>query len=355
MKKHSLLTTAIVTTLFVAPLLTPAVACTGITLTSSDSAFVTARTIEWGESKLNSELVSVGRSAVPNSPTVAHVTTNTYGYVGIAIENTDFVVEGLNEKGLSAGLFFFPGYGDYGTAKKGEVVIGDMQLVSWLLGNFSNVAEVKHALQNVRLQSSVKGAGTVHFRVLDATGAQIVIEAIDGKLTVMDNPVGVLTNSPDFKWQMTNLNNYVNLKTGSATATEWGKVQLKAFGAGAGLMGLPGDITPPSRFVRAALMQNSMPEALTTDETVLYAFKILNAFEIPIGLELPDTKTKTPLLSAVQWTSGSDLTNKVFYFRTHDDSQIRRIDLKTIDFKQPVRIHKPLEVTDGATIRDLKL
>ena len=102
-------------------------------------------------------------------------------------------------------------------------------------------------------------------------------------------------------------------------------------------------------------MQNSMPKSLTTEKTVLYAFKILNAFEIPIGLELPNTETETALLSAVQWTSTSDMTNKVFYFKTHDDSQIRRIDLKTIDFKQPVRIHKPLEVTDGATIRDLKL
>lgn len=120
-------------------------------------------------------------------------------------------------------------------------------------------------------------------------------------------------------------------------------------------MGLPGDITPPSRFVRAALMQNSMPEDLTTDETVLYAFKILNAFEIPIGLELPDTKTKTPLLSAVQWTSGSDLTNKVFYFRTHDDSQIRRVDLKAINFKDAARIHEPLEVTNRAAVHDLKL
>lgn len=120
MTKHTLLTTTLVATLFITPFVTPATACTGITLTSSNSGFVTARTIEWGGSKLNSELVSVGRSAVPNSPTVAHVATNTYGYVGIAIEATDYVVEGLNEKGLSAGLFFFPGYGDYGTAKKAK-------------------------------------------------------------------------------------------------------------------------------------------------------------------------------------------------------------------------------------------
>lgn len=354
MTKQTLLTT-VISTLLLSPSLTPLQACTGITLTSSESAIVTARTIEWGGSKLSSDLVTVGRSAITNVASVAHVTTNTFGYVGIAIESTDFVVEGLNEKGLSAGLFFFPGYGDYGTAKQGEIVIGDMRFVSWLLGNFSNVAEVKRALKNVRLENSVKGAGTVHFRVLDATGAQIVIEAIDGQLNVVDNPIGVLTNSPDFQWQITNLNNFVNLKTGSTVPAQWGPMTLKEFGAGAGLIGLPGDITPPSRFVRATLMQNSMPKSLTTEKTVLYAFKILNAFEIPIGLELPNTETETALLSAVQWTSTSDMTNKVFYFKTHDDSQIRRIDLKTIDFKQPVRIHKPLEVTDGATIRDLKL
>ena len=226
MTKETLLTT-VISTLLLSPSLTPVQACTGITLTSSESAIVTARTIEWGGSKLSSDLVTVGRSAITNVASVAHVTTNTFGYVGIAIESTDFVVEGLNEKGLSAGLFFFPGYGDYGTAKQGEIVIGDMRFVSWVLGNFSNVAEVKRALKNVRLENSVKGAGTVHFRVLDATGAQIVIEAIDGQLNVVNNPIGVLTNSPDFQWQITNLNNFVNLKTGSTVPAQWGPMTLK--------------------------------------------------------------------------------------------------------------------------------
>ena len=102
----------------------------------------------------------------------------------------------------------------------------------------------------------------------------------------------MLTNSPGFEWQMTNLNNYVNLYAGGAEAKPFGKVKLAAFGAGSGFLGIPGDVTPPSRFVRAAFYQTSSPMQATARKTVLQAFQILNNFDIPVGIEFADAKCR---------------------------------------------------------------
>ena len=126
-------------------------ACTGITLKSKDSTTIVARTIEWGGSNLNSQYVVVPRGYNDRSYTPDGVDgmtfTARYGYVGLAVEQKEFVAEGLNEAGLSAGLFYFPNYGQYekyDSAKKAKS-ISDLQLVSWILGKCATVDEVKEA------------------------------------------------------------------------------------------------------------------------------------------------------------------------------------------------------------------
>ena len=114
-------------------------ACTGITLRAADGALVLARTIEWGGSDLNSQYVIVPRgykqqSYLPGGQKNGLKFSARYGYVGFAVEQQEFVAEGLNEAGLSAGLFYFPGYGryeDYDVSKQSSS-IADLQLVSWM-------------------------------------------------------------------------------------------------------------------------------------------------------------------------------------------------------------------------------
>ncbi len=314
-------------------------ACTGITLKSADGATVLARTIEWGGSDLNSCYVVVPRGYEQQ----AYVTGGKkegmkfkarYGYVGVAVEMADFVAEGLNEAGLSAGLFYFPNYGSYEAydpAQK-DSSISDLQLVPWLLGAFKTVDEVEEGLRGVHVVSSDPRASTVHWRIADASGRQIVLEIVEGKFCFYENQLGVLTNSPGFEWQLTNLNNYVNLYPGGAEKKTLGEMTLSAFGAGSGFLGLPGDVTPPSRFVRAALYQTSSPVQPTARKTVLQAFQILNNFDIPVGIEFADGKVPVDIPSATQWTSATDVRNLVFYYRSMYNSTIRSIDLKTIDF-----------------------
>ena len=325
-------------------------ACTGITLKSQDGSTVVARTIEWGGSDLNSRYAIVPRgytqsSYVPGGKKDGMAFTARYGFVGLSVEQEEFVTEGLNEEGLSAGLFYFPGYGryeDYSEADK-AASIADLQLVSWILGAFKTVDEVKDGLKDVHVVAIDPRASTAHWRVADPSGRQIVIEIVDGKVNVYDNPLGVLTNSPGFEWQMTNLNNYVNLYPGTAKPQTLRGVKIASFGAGSGFLGIPGDVTPPSRFVRAAWYQATAPALATADKTVRQCFQILNNFDIPVGIETAEGETAVDIPSATQWTSATDMAGRKIYYRTMHDSAIRMIDLGKIDFAKAEYKSTPLD------------
>lgn len=142
---------------------TPADACTGITLKSKDGHTIPARTIEWGGSDLNSQYVIVPRgytqqSYLPGGATDGMKFTARYGYVGLAVEQKEFVAEGLNEAGLSAGLFYFPNYGQYETYDDAHKAssIADLQLVSLLLGQCATVDEVKETVEKYMLSTSTR-------------------------------------------------------------------------------------------------------------------------------------------------------------------------------------------------------
>lgn len=313
-------------------------ACTGITLKTVNGGNVMARTIEWGGSNLNSVYVVVPKkyrqkSYAPDGGEGMEFEA-LYGYVGLSVEKEEFVAEGINQAGLSAGLFYFPNSGGYETfsPELRENTIADLQLVALVLSRCADVEEVKDLLGKVHVVGIDPRASTVHWRFADASGRQVVLEIIDGKVKFYENKLGVLTNSPDFDWQMKNLNNYVNLFAGTSDARDFGDVELSSFGAGSAMLGLPGDVTPPSRFVRAAFFQTTAPVLKTTDESVAQAFQILNNFDIPIGVEFKAGQTPTDIPSATQWTSASLPVEKKIYYRTMYNSTIRCIDLNTIDF-----------------------
>ena len=334
-------------------------ACTGITLTATDGSRVVARTVEWAASPMQCGYVVVPRgyqlqSLTPEGQDGLSFTSR-YGYVGIWTEYEAIVVEGVNEKGLSAGLFFFPNYGkypDFDAAKKSST-LSDMQLVSWILSQFSTIDEVKEAISGVRVAGLDSRIGTVHWRISEPGGRVVVLEFTGGEPHFYENPLGVLTNSPGFEWQMLNLNNYVNLVPGSVGANRLAEgVVLNQFGGNSAMLGLPGDFTPPSRFVRAAFFQTSAPVWPTGFDTVCQAFHILNNFDVPVGVQRGRSNVSADgsqeynpanLQSATQFTSASDLKALRFYYRTAWNSNIRCIDLKAIDFGKVAFQKAPLD------------
>ena len=325
-------------------------ACTGISLTAADGSYVLARTAEWGGSDLQSRYVIVPRGhehvALMADGGNGLVFKGRYGYVGVAATMDQFVLEGLNEKGLSAGLFFFPGYGQYPEldSTQRDRAISDMQLVSWILASFSTVQEVIDHFDEVIVTKLYPEAETSHWRVAEPSGRQIVIEIVDGEANFYENTVGVLTNSPGFPWHVTNLNNYVNLTFGEAEGNAFSAwPQVRRFGAGTGMIGIPGDVTPPSRFIRAAYYQATAPQYPTGQETVMSCFLILNNFDIPIGVERQKDQKPTDIPGATQFTTAADTKGLKFYWRTCWNSTIRCIDLESIGFAKVRYAVEPLD------------
>ena len=327
---------------------TQADSCTGITLKSNDGANLVARTVEWanGESPSDYLIVPQGferQSMLPDGTRGGMKYTAFYGYAGLASE--DYVIEGLNQVGLSAGLFYFPKVGSYPKydSSQKDITISDTEFVAWILGSFETVEDVISALRSVRVVATDSRAQNLHWRVADKYGRQIVIEYMDGIPMVYENNLGVLTNSPEYPWHITNLNNYINLKPGTDSGHAFGDIQLSPIGHGSNMLGLPGDMTPPSRFVRVAFYQNSAPILETADMAVEQAFVILQAMTIPIGAQFED-KTKIPNIpSATQWTSVTDMTNNKLYYTTMYNPTIRRIDLNNIDFTNVAYQKHPLD------------
>ncbi len=344
--------------------------CTGITMRTLDDKIIQGRTIEFGEYDLKSKVVISPRgrnyqSVTPEGKQNGLKWTGKYGYVGLSVITDIFIGEGLNEAGLNAGLFYFPHYGSLTpyNPKEASNSLSDLEFVSWMLSNFATVDEVIEGLKkikvvNIAYEEDGEPFPTAHWRVADKSGRNIVIEIVNkGQVRIYENKVGVLTNSPDYDWHTKNLNNYINLHPGNADNYNVGNQKLFSFGAGTGALGLPGDITPPSRFIRAFFYLNSAKKSTNGKMAVDQSFHILNNFDIPIGSEYTEEhKSYIPkdLLSATQWTSVINLNDKEIYYKTMNNSQIRKINLNKIDFSK-VKFQSFFLDKEGEGIREINI
>jgi choloylglycine hydrolase len=230
-------------------------ACTSMIFEAEDGTRIYARTTEWGASDLKSEMMLMPRavaflSALGDGKTGA-VWKSQYGFVGVNAAGLAYATNGMNEAGLTAGALFFPGFAKYQEVKADELAttVSNVDLVNYILSSFKTVDEVREAMPKIRVVRNAeieKEFGTplpLHHIVSDATGASIVIEYMDGQLAMTDNKVGAMTNSPGYDWHLLNLRNYANLTPQAARPHEIDGVSLAPFGAGSGMLGLPGDFT----------------------------------------------------------------------------------------------------------------
>ncbi|NME72186.1 linear amide C-N hydrolase [Flammeovirga aprica] len=169
--------------------------------------------------------------------------------------------------------------------------------------------------------------------VTDKSGASIVIEYIDGKLKINDAPLGVITNAPSYDWHMTNLRNYINLGFENAPTRTLNGEKFSQIGMGSGMVGLPGDMTPPSRFVRAVAWTQTTRPMENADESLYEMFRILDNFNLTLGADRAEGtgemygKDHSTMRSATIWTTSWDLTNLVFDYHTQDNRRVQQINL----------------------------
>jgi choloylglycine hydrolase len=337
-------------------------ACTGIRLIAKDGGVVAARTLEFGMDLHSDVLVIPAGTALtgtlPDGGKGISYTTK-YGFLGANAEGLTAILDGLNDQGLYVGLFYFPDYASYPDATKDNAAhaMAPYEYANWLLGNFATIDEVKANFNKVALVPVVLGAmkqvPPVHFVVYDRSGKSVVIEPLEKTLKIYDNPLGVVTNSPNFEWHMTNLRNYVNLTATNVPPLGLGGITLAQFGQGSGLRGLPGDFTPPSRFVRAVAFSQSAIPSDTAAQAVLQAFHILNNFDIPYGA-VRDMQGGQMHAEYTTWTSASDLKNLRWYFKTYGDQSIHSVDLtKTLAAAQGkiklIKMDSPQPIDDVST------
>lgn len=334
-------------------------ACTGISITTEDKSIIQARSIEWGGNSLDSKLAiyPAGIEITAKMPdgNQGYQWKTKYGFVGITTTIDTVIGEGLNEKGLNAGVFFFKDYGSLAPYNKelNSISITDMDIVRWALSTCSTVDEVIENIQELNIVPIIIDAQgnyspTGHWRIADKTGKNIVIEIInEGEMHIYEN-IGVITNSPGYDWHITNLNNYINMNPGTNKNKEFGPLELKAFGDGSASFGLPGDVTSPSRFVRAAFYLFNRADVKTAKEGTQQAFHILNNFDIPVGSRFSeaDRKKIPDISSSTQWTAVSDLTNGLYYFKTMYNSEITCIDVAKIVKQVKKLTYNPID--DGS-------
>jgi|688.fasta_scaffold01000_16 choloylglycine hydrolase len=315
-------------------------ACTGIKLTAEDGTFVHGRTLEFGV-EIDTSIVFVPRGysftgSTTMGPGIGYKTK--YAAIGAIAFDRLAIMDGINEAGLAVGSFYFSGFANYAkiTAANQSKALSPVEFSNWIITQFANVDEVKQSLTDIYISPTIEKEWgplpvPLHFIVYDKSGRCIVIEPIDGQLKIHDNPIGVLTNSPNFDWHMTNLRNYINLSPYNVHPLVLDGVTLSPLGQGSGLLGLPGDFTPPSRFVRATIFSTAAIPSATADQAVYQAFHILNQFDIPIGVarEKIDNVVHTDFTMV---TCVRDPQALKLYFKTYHDQTIRMVDLKSFDF-----------------------
>lgn len=324
-------------------------ACGDFLLKSQDNHFVAGRSMEFPIPMESNVLVyNRGEKFQSTAPGggLGHSWTSKLGYVGIDAFHMNRVDEGLNEAGLSFGALTLNGtqYQFIGEAQRPEA-LAMMDVGAWVLGNFATVDEVKEALGNVRVWGQmIKELGCIpglHIALHDATGKTAVIEFLDGKAIFRDNPKGVLTNEPPLPEQLLNLERYSHL-----TPFPNGPV------ADGGMVGLPGDWSSESRFVRIAKeveFINANPPT-TYEGAIERATHILNTVDVPKGLEIVELANENMPITT-RWSTVKDLTSRVFYYRAHNDGRLQAVDL-TKETLEPGTVHSKIAVCGPHLIFD---
>jgi choloylglycine hydrolase len=302
---------------------------------AKDGSLVFARSLEFG-TQIKSQIMVAPRgmawtSEAPDGSKGLHWKSK-YAFVGPDGFGVSRPLEGINEKGLYAGGFWmtegetiFPTLlpADYPQA------VSQLDFVARILSTCATVDDVREEVAGMKLAGvrirELNLYPLAHWTVMDSSGKMIAIESIHGALTVADNPVGVFTNAPSFAWHLDHLRMYMNLRPENIRPVKLGQYEMRPLGEGSGLVGLPGDQTPPSRFVRAAFYANTALPPADADGAVALGMNLIANFTIPQGLSRGVGSGGKPEYDFTQWTTVYDLARRAVYFRSYGDQNYRMV------------------------------
>ncbi len=252
--------------------------------------------------------------------------------------------DATNEKGLSMAGLNFPENARYRPFCAGKDNVAPFELIPWILGQCTTVSEAKTLLKQINLLNEKFNEDLpltpLHWIISDQKRS-VTLESVESGIKIYDNPVGVLTNNPTFDYQMFNLNNHMRLTKGEPENTFAEALPLKTYSRGMGAMGLPGDASSMSRFVRAAFVKMNSKSGDSEEESVSQFFHILKSVEMQRGC----VQLAGGAYEITVYSSCCNTDRGIYYYTTYDNSRINAVDMHAEDLDGCTMIAYPLKKT----------
>ena len=255
-----------------------------------------------------------------------------YALIGMAHVAADYPLyyDAVNEKGVGMAGLNFVGNAVYESEKADRENVAQFEFIPWVLSQCASMKEVRMLLERINLTGTpfspqLPTAG-LHWIIADKDDC-ITVESMADGLQVYDNPVGILTNNPPFDMQMFQLNNYMSLSAKQPENSFAPELGLSTYSRGMGAMGLPGDLSSASRFVRAAFVKQHSVSGESETESVSQFFHILGAVDQPRGCcDVGEGKYEITI-----YTSCCNASKGIYYYTTYENHQITAVDMHRVD------------------------
>ena len=302
--------------------------CTSITYQMTDGTNFLARTMDFGFELEGLPTIFPRNYAF--SLDLGGEMTNRYGYVGTGRKLDKYIfADGMNECGLAIAELYFPHEAKYEEKKAADKInLAPHELISWVLGEIGSVSELKERINEVNLvtveNSLLEIVLPLHYIVTDSSGETVVIEPQGGPLIVKNNPVNVMTNSPELEWHVKNMNNYLGIQPQNFNRKQYGSHTVFPFGQGSGTFGLPGGYTSPERFIRATYLREYARKSSTISEAILTILHILGNVTIPQGVNIKEDQSD----DYTQYTAIFNTKDKTYYFQPQETNALLSVELK---------------------------
>ena len=298
--------------------------CTAATYRTKDHYF--GRTLDY-EVSYGEEVVVTPRNFPFHFRHMGGLSSH-YAIIGMATVAGEYPLyyDATNEKGLSMAGLNFPGNAVYKPLAEGKDNVATFELIPWLLGQCATVEEAKAYLARMNLANTPFSpqfpVSPLHWIIADRDCA-ITVESVREGIRIYDNPVGVLTNNPPFDYQMTNLTNYMSLSTEPPENHFSDQLDLTPYSRGMGMLGMPGDLSSASRFVRVAFTKLHSVSGTSESESISQFFHILGSVAQQRGcVHMGEGKYEITI-----YTSCCNTDRGIYYYTTYENSQITGVDL----------------------------
>ena len=298
--------------------------CTAATYQTKDFYF--GRTLDY-EFSYGEEIVVMPRN-FPISFRHMGEMNHHYALIGMAHLAGQFPLfyDAINEKGLGMAGLNFVGNAKYQPFTEGRDNVASFEFIPWILGQCSIVKEARLLLDKMNLVDTAFSKelppAQLHWIIADKEGA-ITVESVKDGLKIYDNPAGVMTNNPPFNEQMFNLNNFMHLSPKSPQNRFSDKLPLNTYSRGMGALGLPGDLSSQSRFVRVAFVKMNSVSGDSESESVSQFFHILGSVDQQKGCcDVGEEKYEYTI-----YTSCCNASKGIYYYNTYENHQISGVDM----------------------------